>query len=204
MKKTLGYEGTVKSIGVTLLAGSMFLALTGCTTNEAEGAGPNASPATASATAEATAESEPMEFPATFLRVIDGDTAEVQPKSEKDGSPVGEPLTVRLLGIDAPEMDQCGGPEAKAEFERIIEPDTAVLLRYDEKADRVDDYDRALAYMYLGPSDIASRLVSAGYTGAWYPSSEPEPRKFADYHAAAEAAKTQGKGSWATCGTLGR
>ena len=204
MKKLLENEGTAKFIGVTILAGSLLAGLAGCGSGEAKDAGPTASPSTSTTTAEASAEPEAKEFPARFVRAVDGDTAEVQPVSEKTGDPEGEPVTVRLLGIDAPEMDQCGGPEAKAEFERIISPDAAVVVRYDEKADRKDQHDRTLAYMYFGPSDLGTRLVSAGFAGAWYPSGEPEPKAFATYKTSADAAKAQGKASWAACGTLGR
>lgn len=203
MKKLLEHEGTAKFIGVSFLVGSLFVSLTGCADNNAA-ADPGPSEVTASATAEPTVEADETEFPGRFLSAVEGDTAEIQPVSPQNGDPVGEPLVVKMLGIDAPALGECGGEEAKAELERIIKADDPVLVKYDEEADRTDEDGNAQAYVSSGPTDLGSRMIRAGYANAWYPSSEAEPKSFANYKVAADAAKTQGQGAWATCDTVGR
>lgn len=203
MKKLLEHEGTAKFIGVSFLVGSLFVTLTGCADNDAS-ADPGPSEVTASATAEPTVEADETEFPGRFLSAVEGDTAEIQPVSPQNGDPVGDPLIVKMLGIDAPALGECGGEEAKAELERIIKADAPVLVKYDEEANRTDEDSNTQAYVYFGPSDLASRMVSAGYANAWYPSSETEPERFAGYKVSADAAKDQARGAWATCDTVGR
>lgn len=182
--------------GSLVLAGSLLVALTGCSPEGVLGF--------ATEEAGTTSETGPMEVAATMVRAVDGDTLVAQPTDLEHGTAVGEPLRVRVLGIDTPEMDECGGEEAKVEVGRLISEGSPITLRYDEKADRVDRYDRALAYVEIGPSDLGELLTSSGFAGAWYPQSAPEPSKFAAYDKAAQQAEAQAIGLWSSCGTLGR
>lgn len=135
--------------------------------------------------------------------VVDGDTFNAT------STQAGEEMTVRILGIDAPEVghdgeaSQCGGEAATAALGEFIGGRMATLVS-DPVADDVDRYGRRLAYVMVDGTDIGARLVDRGYAGAWYPSSEPEPVRYADYRSAEQQARSQGRGAWASCGALGR
>ena len=82
---------------------------------------------------------------AEVLRVIDGDTIEVELGGAEED--------VRYIGIDTPESVvpgepvECFGKEASAANERLVEGET-VRLVFD--AERRDHYGRLLAYVYVG------------------------------------------------------
>lgn len=78
--------------------------------------------------------------------VLDGDTIVL------DDCETGE--TIRLLGVDAPEIEhpdqveECFGPEAAAYMTDLVLGEY-VTLRFD--AECTDKYERTLAYVYLPP-----------------------------------------------------
>jgi micrococcal nuclease len=135
--------------------------------------------------------------------VIDGDTFDGH---RTDGTVV----RVRLLGIDAPEVAHdgtpaaCGGDAAKAALAALLR-DKVVSVATDPVTGTTDQYGRMLAYVSVaGIDDIGLRLVSDGMVEAWHPGSERAPTRYASYVVAQGAARTDGRGSWPTCGTLGR
>ena len=94
-----------------------------------------------------------------FVKVVDGDTIKVK----DDG---GNEVSVRMIGIDAPEsspnkrlelqMRQQGkkqktilelGEKSKAHLKELIGTSKSVYLEYDVQ--RLDKYDRTLAYVYI-------------------------------------------------------
>ena len=95
-------------------------------------------------------------------RVVDGDTIEVSPEVEGTAD-------VRLIGVDTPEtvdpnepVEPCG-PEASAFTTQQLEGQS-VTLEFDE--DRMDDLDRALAYVWVPDLDgelFNETLVREGY-----------------------------------------
>jgi micrococcal nuclease len=98
----------------------------------------------------------------TVTSVIDGDTIEVSPEVEGTAD-------VRLIGVDTPEtvdpnepVEPCG-PEASA-FTTEQLAGQSVTLEFDE--DRMDDLDRALAYVWVpdtGGELFNETLVREGY-----------------------------------------
>jgi micrococcal nuclease len=96
---------------------------------------------------------------AEVLRVVDGDTIEV----ELDG---GEVEDVRYIGVDTPESVapgepvECFGKRASAFNERLVGGRT-VTLRFDRE--RRDRYGRLLAYVYAGSRLVNAELVREGY-----------------------------------------
>jgi endonuclease YncB( thermonuclease family) len=81
---------------------------------------------------------------------VDGDTLD----AVACGADVG--LRVRLLGIDAPELDhgsgaECGADAAHAELTRLVAA-RPVTLSFDLTC--TDVYDRTLAYVYLMDDEI--------------------------------------------------
>jgi micrococcal nuclease len=95
------------------------------------------------------------------LRIVDGDTFRVNDGSEKG-------LSVRLIGVDAPESRNTGkklksefGKESSAYLEKLI-GGKRVRLEYD--VDRLDRYGRTLAYVYLeNGTFVNAELVRHGY-----------------------------------------
>jgi micrococcal nuclease len=101
-------------------------------------------------------------------RVIDGDTIVLEVLG-----------TVRIIGIDTPELRSSGGgaecfaQEAKREVEDLVKG-KSVYLEYDSSQDRLDRYGRTLAYVFLQnvtigaaqqeiPTDLGLQLIRSGY-----------------------------------------
>lgn len=99
--------------------------------------------------------------PRTYLvtRIIDGDTLEL-----------GNDTTVRLVGVDTPEVGECGSEKATALLGRLVLGERVVLRRSDEDRDR---YGRLLRYVDLTSDprpDAGMRLIDAGLAVARYDS----------------------------------
>jgi micrococcal nuclease len=94
-------------------------------------------------------------------KVVDGDTFWVD-----DGSPKG--LKIRLIGVDAPESRNVFkkvvgyfGKEAKQYMISLI---TGKNVRLEYDIDRLDQYGRTLAYVYLEDGTfVNATLVKNGY-----------------------------------------
>ncbi len=148
---------------------------------------------------------------ATVVEVVDGDTVRVR---LADGSTD----TVRLLGVDTPEVHVANDP---ADYEGV--PDTeagAVCLRVeghdasafverralgepvrlvvDPTADRRDRYGRLLAYVHLDGADLNRQLVARGYARVY----DATFARSSDYYALEAAARAEGRGVW-RCRTPG-
>ncbi len=95
----------------------------------------------------------PPEIEARVVRVIDGDTIEVEllqvPESLADQLKAGMMVKVRYIGVDAPEKDSGSGLLA-TQLNRLLVMDKRVFLEVDERL--FDDYRRLLAYVYLDPN----------------------------------------------------
>jgi micrococcal nuclease len=97
----------------------------------------------------------------SVIKVVDGDTFWVD-----DGSPKG--MKIRVIGVDAPESRNAFkkvvgyfGKEAKHYMTSLI-GGKYVRLEYD--VDRLDQYQRTLAYVYLEDGTfINAELVKNGY-----------------------------------------
>jgi endonuclease YncB( thermonuclease family) len=89
-------------------------------------------------------------------RVVDGDTLEL-----------GNGETVRLVGIDTPEVGECGYDAASVALARLVAGKQVHLGRSDE--DR-DHYGRLLRYVDVGSTDAGLRLIRSGLAIARYDS----------------------------------
>lgn len=94
----------------------------------------------------------------TVMRIVDGDTIEVSPDAAAGNE------DVRFLTVDTPETYGAAeplGPEAKAFTTAQLEGEK-VRLTYDQ--DRVDPYDRALAFVSVVGEEqsIQGQLLSRG------------------------------------------
>lgn len=82
--------------------------------------------------------------------------------------------SVRLVGIDSPEVGQCGYDAATASLERLVLGRT---VRLTKPVDDRDRYGRLLRYVDVGDVDAGLRQVKAGLAIARYDS-----RDGYDYH----------------------
>lgn len=95
---------------------------------------------------------------AKVIEVIDGDTIVVQSGEEK--------VTVRILGVDTPEVHhptkpvECFGEEA-SNFSKNLLQGAEVQLEYD--VERYDKYARTLAYVYLDGKRFNDLLIEKGF-----------------------------------------
>ncbi|MFZ2783713.1 MAG: thermonuclease family protein [Sediminibacterium sp.] len=84
-------------------------------------------------------------------RIVDGDTF-------KDSTDLG----YRLIGINAPESHEAGGPEATAFLDSLINHKYVQIVT-DSKYDTVDFYKRKLCYVFLTGTDINKLMVQNGH-----------------------------------------
>lgn len=129
---------------------------------------------------------------ALVIGVVDGDTIKVRYDS-------GETATVRLIGIDTPEMRpvECFGPQAKqAAREYMLHK--RVKLQADPTQSFEDRYGRKLRYVWLGPDLINLRLVSNGFAREY---TYKKPYAYQQqFIYAQQVAQSFNNGLWAECG----
>jgi micrococcal nuclease len=128
----------------------------------------------------------------SVTRVVDGDTIEVSPRAEGK-------TDVRFIGVDTPEVfggeEPCGPEASDFTTEQLEGKD--VTLEFDE--DRIDRYDRALAYVWVPDLDgelFNETLVREGL--ARVSTFEPNIKYEDRFRAAESEAKAEGIGVWAT------
>ena len=121
------------------------------------------------------------------IEVIDGDTIKI------DGN-----MKVRLIGIDAPEGNECYYEEAKDELTRLVQ---GKYVRLEKDIDSVDGLGRLLRYVYLPGEDLTEddifvngHLLRRGYAQTL--SFPPNKRYNMLFVKAREQALIQRKGLW--------
>lgn len=133
---------------------------------------------------------------ADVLRVIDGDTIELQDKRR-----------VRYIGINAPETKnpkktiQCFGEEASKKNKELVEGKTIYL---EKDISETDKYNRLLRYVYLDNPQtnnnalfVNEYLVKEGYAQV---STFPPDVKYKDlFLASQQEAKKNKAGLWSKC-----
>jgi micrococcal nuclease len=128
--------------------------------------------------------------PWLVTEVVDGDTIEVAQGPRT--------MTVRLIGINAPEANECWADEATDALTELV-GHGPVWLTVDTSD--VDRYDRALRYVVNADGDdVGARLVEQGAAIATsYP---PDTANDARYALLQAAARLDGRGLWApeACG----
>lgn len=167
--------------------------LTSCTLVP-DAAGPAGSTPTKSVAAQTRPDS--AEGPYRVVSVSDGDTIKV--------SIDGRLTTVRLIGIDTPEVTdprkpvQCFGREASQRAHELL-GDAEVWLEYDPSQSRLDRYGRTLAYVWLGGALINQAMVSEGFAHEY---TYDTAYKYQDeFNAAEHTASQEQRGLWSpsTC-----
>ncbi len=130
------------------------------------------------------------EMEATVVRVIDGDTIEVDI--------VGMRYNVRYIGIDTPELNDerpefCTLAQEATRLNRELVEEKTIRLEKDVSG--TDNFGRLLRYVYVGDTFVNAELVRQGL--AWAKPYPPDI-KHQDYLEELETeAKQVGKGIWA-------
>lgn len=121
-------------------------------------------------------------------RVADGDTIDVELQE-------GATTTIRLAGINAPELGECYGPEARDYLEDLVE-DRKVGL----ETVGTDLFDRVLGYLLIDGRPVNLEMVAEGMALGMTP--EDDDTRGSDILAAEESAYRLGLGLWraAACG----
>jgi micrococcal nuclease len=129
-------------------------------------------------------------------RVVDGDTLHVQVD--------GRDETVRLLGIDTPELHrpdtpvECGARAASHSMEELADGRRVDLVT-DPSQDQRDRYGRLLAYAVTrGGVDLGEAIVRRGWAEVYV--YDGPFQRLARYRAAAAAARRADRGVSARCG----
>ena len=141
------------------------------------------------ATPQPTATKSPSPTPAPksqtaqVVRIIDGDTIEVQ---------IGDAsYKVRLIGVDTPEQGESFSEEAMAYNRRFVENQTVVLVR---DVSETDKSGRLWRYVYVGDIFVNAELVRRGYAKV---ATYPPDVEFADYFVQLQReAREAGRGLW--------
>jgi len=147
--------------------------------------------------------SQPDLVPAQVIRVIDGDTFVARINGNRD--------TVRLIGVDTPEMtgsSEAQGMQAKEFASRYI-ADREVWLEHDVQLR--DRYGRRLAYVWLSQPDsrelqeirilmFNAVLVAEGYARTL--TVPPNVRYVEVFQALQTGARNNGRGLWSDSGTV--
>lgn len=128
-----------------------------------------------------------------MLRVVDGDTFHVLLR--------GQDVTIRLIGVDAPEVGwyggqaDCFGARAGRFAMRLLE-DQRVCLEADRE--HLDPFGRILAYVHLDDGRMVNLLlVREGFaTVTIFP---PNDRHEARFRAAESVARDRDAGLWSAC-----
>lgn len=126
---------------------------------------------------------------AKVIRVVDGDTVEIE-NGQK----------VRYIGIDTPEtvkprvVVQCFGKEASNRNKELVEGKTVEL---EKDISETDKYGRLLRYVWIDGKMINEQLVSEGYARI---STFPPDVKYSQIFLAAEKEARLGNvGLWKKC-----
>ncbi|MDZ7689183.1 MAG: thermonuclease family protein [Halobacteriales archaeon] len=133
--------------------------------------------------------------------VKDGDTFDVE-------FPDGSTDTVRLVGVDTPEVYSEVSPEEFGDANAVCLDDWAdeatsfvkrrveeqnVRLKYDVNEGRRGYYNRLLAYAYVGDTNLNYELVEQGYARTYMDNSFTMKQKFLE---AEREARAQSSGLW--------
>ena len=100
--------------------------------------------------------------------VVDGDTFQL-----KSGQ------RVRLMGVDAPEYDRCGGQEAKERLRQLIQGKQVKLSEVIPEA-----YGRSLALVFVGKTLVNKIIMEEGWGRADYRKNSHRDELTAAFHSA--------------------
>ena len=147
-------------------------------------------------------QSEPIQS-AQIVEVVDGDTVDITSKGEED--------TVRILGIDTPEVYSQNTPseffientsenrrclremgEKASNFAKGKLANQSVKVVQDSKSDKRGAYGRLLAYIEYNNTDLGEELLERGYARVYNSSFS----RIEEYRELETESREKGKGIW--------
>ena len=117
-------------------------------------------------------------IPLDDIRVIDGDTIRAETK--------GKEIKIRLVEIDAPEMDQPFGAQSKNFLNRLLYKKNVTLISQGE-----DRYGRILGEIYFDGESANRSMIRSGF--AWVYDRYVEDLSLYEYQ---DQAKAKNLGLW--------
>lgn len=146
---------------------------------------PPPSPTTEAPTASPTPEPT-IEGIVQVLGIIDGDTIDV----ELDG----ERTRIRVIGLDAPERDECGYQEAASAMQSLAQS-REVRIEADPTQLDVDAYGRLLRHVFtLDGANVAEAIIALGFAVEY---TYDKPYAYVDDHLTAQnRAQEDALGLW--------
>ncbi len=133
---------------------------------------------------------------------LDGDSLQVTADQPGPVIDITDPVQLRLLGIDAPELHgadgtpQCWAQTALAELRKLAPPGARLWLLPDSQ--RLDPYGRRLVYAWTADGRFVNGELAA--RGAVRELAiRPNLAHQQDLHDAVEQARTQRRGLWGSC-----
>ena len=128
--------------------------------------------------------------------VHDGDTLYLQPKGTTSRA---DEITVRLIGIDTPELrpePQCYAVKARDYLRQQLPQGSEVWVKPDRE--RLDQYGRTLLYLWKEDgTSVNLDLVEKGYASTL--TIPPNDSHHREFEAAERAARAAGRGQWGSC-----
>jgi endonuclease YncB( thermonuclease family) len=129
-------------------------------------------------------------FPATVTAVVDGDTVDAQVAG-------GPALEVQLIGIDAPEPDDCGGDEATGHLRQLALGRNVTLVSDPTLEQFESPGNRPLFYVDRDDGlDVGLEMLRAGWAEIWELS---DFQRSSAYMATEQTAERFQQGAWIRC-----
>ncbi len=137
----------------------------------------------------------------TTLPLPPGDDKVVKGVLDGDSFEATDGTRIRLIGIDAPDVETrgCFSAEATAHLRELLAPESTVRVAYDTT--RTDRFARTLAYVYRLGDGLFVNVALARDGFARELTTPPNTAHAEEIKAAAQEAVAQRRGMWATCPT---
>lgn len=135
----------------------------------------------------------------TPAEAVDGDAATVEWVNDGDTLTVEGGQRVRLVQVDAPELDSdCYGRPALQELLDLTPKGTRVMLVRDPELDDRDQHGRLLRYVFVGERNVNVELVERGAASPYY--FRGDRGRYADeLDDAVDEARDDEAGYWGAC-----
>lgn len=127
-----------------------------------------------------------------MVKVVDGDTIDVATSSGVE--------RIRIIGLDTPEVGECGFSEASAAMASLVAGRSVELVR-DPTQDNRDRYDRLVRHVHRGNTSAAVEMIRRGHSAEYLYGAEYQNR--AAHLRAEREARAAKVGMWSGrgCGT---
>lgn len=133
--------------------------------------------------------------------VPDGEGLAIAVTSVADGDSVratsdAGDLEIRLIGLNAPEQDECFGGEAQAQLEQLLQADEVTLLPWPPE---LDDFGRELGFIVADGVFVNLSLIETGHVLA---RAQSEHNFVDEFNDAEDRARASSAGLWSdnACG----